>query len=62
MDIQRVWDANHCVYGAHKVWRQLYREPILVARCAVERLMGKLGLEGVRRGKQLCHNRAFGPD
>jgi transposase InsO family protein len=33
------------------VWRQLHREGIAVARCTVERLMGELGLEGVRRGK-----------
>jgi putative transposase len=39
------------VYGARKVWRQLHREGIAVARCTVERLMGELGLEGVRRGK-----------
>lgn len=51
-EIQRVWDANHCVYGAHKVWKQLNRESIPTARCTVERLMGKLGLEGVRRGKR----------
>lgn len=51
-EIQRVWDANHCVYGAHKVWKQLNRESIPTARCTAERLMGKLGLEGVRRGKR----------
>lgn len=51
-EIQRVWDANHCVYGAHKVWKQLNRESIPTARCTVERLMGTLGLEGVRRGKR----------
>jgi len=51
-DIQRVWDVNHCVYGVHKVWKQLNRESIPVARCTVERLMGKLGIEGVRRGKR----------
>jgi len=39
------------VYGAQKVWRQLNREGIEVARCTVERLMKRLGLEGVRRGK-----------
>jgi transposase InsO family protein len=38
------------VYGARKVWRQLHREGIAVARCTVERLMRELGLEGVRRG------------
>jgi transposase InsO family protein len=49
--IQRVWDMNQQVYGAHKLWRQLNREGIRVARCTVERLMKHLGLEGVRRGK-----------
>ena len=50
-EIQRVWGANMQVYGAKKVWRQLAREGVLVARCTVERLMRKLGLRGVRRGK-----------
>ena len=49
--IQRVWDANRQVYGADKVWRQLQREGLVVARCTVERLMRRLGLRGVRRGK-----------
>jgi putative transposase len=49
--IQRVWDANRQVYGARKVWRQLGREDIEVARCTVERLMRRLGLRGVIRGK-----------
>ena len=51
MHIQRVWHVNQQVYGAKKVWRQLNREGIEVARCTVERLMKQLGLEGVRRGK-----------
>ena len=50
-EIQRVWQANLQVYGADKVWRQLNREGIRVARCTVERLMNRLGIEGVRRGK-----------
>ena len=50
-EIQRVWRANMQVYGADKVWRQLNREGVRVARCTVERLMKRLGLEGVRRGK-----------
>ncbi len=49
--IQRIWQANLQVYGADKVWRQLKREGIQVARCTVERLMKRLGLEGVRRGR-----------
>lgn len=51
VEIQRVWKANFCVYGARKVWRQLQREGIPVARCTVERLMSELGLKGVVRGK-----------
>ena len=39
------------VYGADKVWRQLAREGATVARCTVERLMRRLGLRGVMRGK-----------
>ena len=49
--IQRVWHANMQVYGAVKVWRQMNREGIAVARCTIERLMKRLSLEGVRRGK-----------
>ncbi|OYZ75264.1 MAG: IS3 family transposase, partial [Polaromonas sp. 24-63-21] len=49
--IQRVWQANMQVYGAVKVWRQLAREGTVVARCTVERLMRRLGLRGVIRGK-----------
>ena len=49
--IERVWEDNLQVYGADKVWRQLAREGILVARCTVERLMRRQGLRGVVRGK-----------
>ncbi|WP_302553642.1 IS3 family transposase [Comamonas kerstersii] len=49
--IQRVWQANMQVYGADKVWRQLAREGVTVARCTVERLMRSMGLRGVMRGK-----------
>jgi len=49
--IERVWQANLQVYGARKVWRQLNREGIEVARCTVERLMRRQGLHGVIRGK-----------
>ena len=49
--IQHVWQDNMQVYGADKVWRQLAREGVVVARCIVERLMRKLGLRGVMRGK-----------
>jgi transposase InsO family protein len=50
-DIKRVWQANWHVYGADKVWKQMNREGIRVARCTVERLMKHQGLQGVRRGK-----------
>ena len=49
--IQRIWHANWQVYGADKVWRQMNREGVTVARCTIERLMRQLGLRGVRRGK-----------
>ena len=49
--IERVWQANMQVYGADKVWRQLAREGMPVARCTVERLMRRQGLRGVMRGK-----------
>jgi transposase InsO family protein len=50
-EIERVWQANRQVYGADKVWRQLAREGMTAARCTVERLMRRLGLRGVMRGK-----------
>jgi len=50
VEIRRVWDENHAVYGADKVWRQLAREGIRVARCTVERLMRSAGLRGAVRG------------
>ena len=49
--IQRVWDENFAVYGPRKVWQQLRREGIAVARCTVERLMRQLGLRGAVRGR-----------
>jgi putative transposase len=51
IEITRVFDANYRVYGADKVWAQLHRDGIGVARCTVERLMRQLGLRGVVRGK-----------
>ncbi|NPG05052.1 IS3 family transposase [Escherichia coli] len=52
-EIQRVYDGNHQVYGVRKVWRQLLREGIRVARCTVARLMAVMGLAGVLRGKKV---------
>ncbi|WP_430516550.1 IS3-like element IS1203 family transposase [Escherichia coli] len=52
-EIQRVYDENHQVYGVRKVWCQLLREGIRVARCTVARLMAVMGLAGVLRGKKV---------
>jgi putative transposase len=52
LEILRVWDHNYRVYGADKIWAQLYRERITVARCTVERLMRSVGLKGVVRGRR----------
>ena len=49
--IERVWNDNLQVYGADKVWMQMNREGLAVARCTVERLMRRLSLHGVKRGK-----------
>ncbi len=51
LEIQRIWTENFEVYGARKVWRELRRQQIDVARCTVERLMKRLGIQGVIRGK-----------
>lgn len=50
--IGRIWKENFQVYGARKVWHQLVREDIGVARCTVERLMRHMGLKGVVRGRR----------
>ena len=50
--ITRVFEDNYGVYGARKVWRQLNREGIKVARCSVERLMAEMGLAGRVRGRR----------
>ena len=51
-EVRRVWSENFRVYGVRKVWLQLNRESVRVARCTVARLMRKLGLRGVRRGRR----------
>jgi len=51
-EIRRVYGQNYRVYGARKVWRQLNREGIAVARCTVERLMREESLQGAVRGKK----------
>ncbi len=50
--VRRVWEENFRVYGVRKVWRQLNREGIDVARCTVERLMREMGLQGAVRGRR----------
>ena len=47
-----MFDENLLVYGADKIWAQLNRENVAVARCTVERLMRDMGLSGARRGRQ----------
>lgn len=56
-EIMRVWEESRCVYGADKVWKQLNREGIAVARCTVERLMKDLGIRGVKRGAYVVTTR-----
>ena len=50
--IRRVWREQHEVYGVRKVWQELRREGQPVARCTVARLMRRLGLRGVVRGRK----------
>jgi len=49
--IRRVWDAHLQVYGPRKVWKQLRRDGVTVARCTVQRLMCEMGLAGAVRGR-----------
>ena len=51
IEIQRVWNENWAVYGVEKLWTQLNRENIPVARCRVDRLMKDLGIRGAVRGR-----------
>jgi transposase InsO family protein len=50
-EVRRVWEENFRVYGVRKVWRQLRREGIAIARCTTARLMKQMGLSGAVRGK-----------
>jgi transposase InsO family protein len=52
-DIRRVWTENREVYGVRKVWNELTRQKQVVARCTVARLMRRLGLAGVVRGRKV---------
>jgi putative transposase len=51
--IRRIFDENFEVYGARKIWHQLKREGVEVARCTIERLMRTMGLKGAIRGKPI---------
>jgi putative transposase len=63
VEIRRVFEANFRVYGVRKVWRQLAREGITVARCTVERLMAELGIAGaVEAGPSGPRSRLTRPD
>jgi transposase InsO family protein len=50
-EIERVWVQNDKVYGVRKVWHQLGRAGVDVARCTVARLMKEMGIQGIIRGK-----------
>ncbi len=51
-EIRRVWEDNFQLYGVRKVWRQMRREGVEVARCTVARLMRQMGLQGAVRGRR----------
>ena len=53
VQIRRVFEENFYVYGVRKVWRQLAREGIKAARCTVARLMRRMGLQGIVRGRKV---------
>ena len=53
VEIRRVFEENFRVYGVRKIWRQLGREGIAVARCTVARLMRAMGLQGIVRGRPI---------
>jgi len=49
--IEQTHAANYGVYGARKIWHELHRRGVPVARCTVERLMRQAGLRGLLRDK-----------
>jgi putative transposase len=59
-EIRRVWTENFGLYGVRKIWRQLQREDVTVARCTVSRLMRREGLRGAVRGKRFKTTRTDG--
>ena len=63
VEIRRVFEENFRVYGVRKIWRQLRRKGLSVARCTVARLMRQAGLRGVSRLRAPRTTvRAQGPD
>ena len=53
LKIDGAWADNRKLYGARKIWHVLRRDGEDVARCTVERLMRRLGIKGVVRGKKV---------
>jgi putative transposase len=49
--IKQIHAENYGVYGARKIWHELLRRGVRVARCTVERLMREAGLRGLLRDK-----------
>ena len=55
-EIVRCWHVNQRVHSAKKVWKQLNREGIRLARCTAARLLQVAGLRGVVRGRRIRHH------
>ena len=63
-EIERVWKdrrKGRCLYGARKIWRELQREGIVVARCTAERLMRELGIAGAAARRKKPRTTVPGP-
>jgi transposase InsO family protein len=60
--IYRIWTEQRQVYGPRKVWRQMGRENLRVARCRVRRLMREMGLKGATRGRAWVTTTQSQPD
>jgi putative transposase len=60
--IRRIWTEHFQVYGPRKVWRQMGREGLRVARCRVRRLMREMGLAGAVRGRAWVTTTQSQPD
>lgn len=65
IQITKIWKESDFNYGARKIWRQLRKDKVDIARCTVERLMRELGIQGVRRGRRckttISDSSAHGP-